>query len=248
MPQLQNLDVEFVSLVDRAAVRSPSNPTEPQKFLLYKKESGANPDSPKGGNVDKSEELSAALEKAEAERDELATKVAKLEKKLAKAVPAEPEQINKDELPRAVREALEKAEKRAEKLEKKAAEDAEIAKAERNLRLTREFVAKAQSEFPLVAGDASEFGPVLKRAAEMLSKEDYDLLEQRLVASNEQIHQGDLFKQAGDNRDGQRTDGLDEVARKAEELKKSDPNMSNFEAMRAAARGDDGARYLEAVR
>jgi hypothetical protein len=31
---LKNLDVEYVSLVDRAAVRDPSNPDEPQRFLL----------------------------------------------------------------------------------------------------------------------------------------------------------------------------------------------------------------------
>jgi hypothetical protein len=40
MPELKNLVVEWLSLVDRAAVRDPSSPTEPQKFLLWKRESG----------------------------------------------------------------------------------------------------------------------------------------------------------------------------------------------------------------
>src|SRR5579871_2796412 len=68
MPHLQDLSVEWVSLVDRAAVRDPSAPTEPQKFLLWKSESGANTDPTKGGTVPTAEELSAALAKAEQER------------------------------------------------------------------------------------------------------------------------------------------------------------------------------------
>ena len=35
---LRNLEVEWVSLVDRAAVRDPSNPDEPQRFLLTKRD------------------------------------------------------------------------------------------------------------------------------------------------------------------------------------------------------------------
>jgi len=35
---LSNLDVSYVSLVSRAAVRDPSNPSEPQRFLLTKHE------------------------------------------------------------------------------------------------------------------------------------------------------------------------------------------------------------------
>jgi hypothetical protein len=34
--RLQNLVVEYVSLVDRSAVRDPSDPDEPQRFLLTK--------------------------------------------------------------------------------------------------------------------------------------------------------------------------------------------------------------------
>lgn len=38
MPQLADVDVEFVSLVDRAAVRDPVNRKEPNRFLLWKRD------------------------------------------------------------------------------------------------------------------------------------------------------------------------------------------------------------------
>lgn len=38
MPELKNLDVQWVSLVDRAAVRDPDDPTAPMRFLLAKGE------------------------------------------------------------------------------------------------------------------------------------------------------------------------------------------------------------------
>lgn len=259
MPNLVNLDVEFVSLVDRAAVRNPTNQSEPQRFLLFKKESGANTD-PEGGTMSEAE-LSAALEKAEterdeasakvtkaeSERDELSAKVSKLEEQvqtLQKADP-KPEQINKDELSPLVREALEKAEKRAEDADARIEKAEKLAKAERDERVTRDFVAKAE-EIPLVAGDAAEFGPVLKRASESLSKEDFDLLNQRLAAANEQISKSALFKQMGSDADGERGSGDGDLARKAEEIQKS--GGSRFDAMREAARGQDGARYLQSVR
>lgn len=47
MPQLTNLDVEFVSLVDRAAVRDPVKQSEPMRFLITKRDSA---DPSQGGH------------------------------------------------------------------------------------------------------------------------------------------------------------------------------------------------------
>lgn len=86
--RLSDLDVSFVSLVNRAAVRDPSNPTEPMRFLLTKGEQpvvdmtarGAT-NQPEGGHMPDTEaELRAALEKAEAVNTKLQAKVEKLEK------------------------------------------------------------------------------------------------------------------------------------------------------------------------
>ena len=41
MPQLKDLDVQFVSLVDRAAVRDPQRKSEPRRFILMKREGAA---------------------------------------------------------------------------------------------------------------------------------------------------------------------------------------------------------------
>lgn len=250
MPHLQDLDVEFVSLVDRAAVRDSSHQTEPQKFILWKSESGNN--NPNGGDMPTNEELTAALEKAGQERDEAQANLAKAEKKLAKQSKKdeEPEQINKDELPQAVREALEKAEARAEKLEKKAAEDAKIAKQERDLRLTREFVAKAETEFPNVGGDAGEFGPMLKAMSETLSEDVYKAVETRLRAAEEQVRTSNLFKELGQG--GDPTPGanaeIEAATRKADELRKADPALTPYDAMRLAMSRDQQAAYLASVR
>jgi hypothetical protein len=258
MPRLQNLDVEFVSLVDRAAVRDPSNPTEPQRFLVWKAERGATTD-PEGGTMTEAE-LSAALEKAETERDEakaardeqvskaeeLAAKVEKLEKAVADAKPAEPVELNKADLSPEWQARIEKMEADQQTDREKAEKAEKLAKAERDERVTREFVAKAET-VKHVAGDTSEFGRVLKAASETLSKEDMDLLEQRLSAANEQIEKGELFKQFGQGGDAQRASGDDTIVRKAEEIRKADPNVSQYEAMRRAA-SEHGGEYLQAVR
>lgn len=198
-------------------------------------------------------ELTAALQKAEQERDAAQADLAKAEKKLAKKDKGdEPkdEPINKDDLPQAVREALEKAEARAEKLEKQAAEDAKIAKAERDLRLTREFVAKAETEFPNVGGDASEFGPMLKAMSETLSEDVFKAVETRLRAAEEQVRTSNLFKELGQG--GDPTPGanaeIEAATRKADELRKADPALTPYDAMRLAMSRDQQAAYLASVR
>lgn len=257
MPRLQNLAVEWVSLVDRAAVRDPSNPTEPQRLLLWKSESGA-PNTPDRGGTMSDAEPSAALKKAETERDELVDKVEKLEASLAEAVKKaeaekpEPEQINKDELSPAVRDRLEKLEKAEQESAERLAKAEEIAKAERDQRITREFVAKAEDSFALVGGDPAEFGPLLKSASEKLSKEEYEALETRLRAANEQVSKSNLFKEAGiggDPKPGSDAD-LETLQRKAEELRKSDSSLTPYDAMRLAmvSNPEAQAAYLASVR
>jgi hypothetical protein len=257
MPELRNLEVEFLSLVDRAAVRDPSSPTEPQRFLLWKKESGA-PDPIGGSMTAESAAFESALEKAEARINEA---IAKMQEKLDEVTKADapvldPEptadvtDVTKDELPPAVREALAKAEKEAETLRKQASDAEELAKAERDLRVSREFVELAKSELPAL-GDPTVVGPRLKRLSEVLSKDEYDehLREQR--ALNAQLVKSELFKQFG--RDGDPTPGagdVDEIRKVAQELRKSDNSLSEYEAMAAALKGNRDAqdRILNAVR
>lgn len=250
MPEIRDLEVEYVSLVDRAAVRDPSNPSQAQRHIFWKAESGA-PTDPEGGTMTEAE-LTAALQKAEQERDEAKAELAKAEKKLAKKdkKDEEPAQIDKADLPPAVREALEKAEARADKLEKQAEEDAKIAKAERDLRITREFVAKAETEFPLVGGNGEEFGPVLKAMSETLTEDMFKAVETRLRAAEEQVRVSNLFKELGQG--GDPTPGanaeIEAATRKADELRKADPDLTPYDAMRLAMSRDQQAAYLASVR
>lgn len=263
--RLSDLNVEFVSLVDRAAVRDPSNPTEPQKFLLWKAESGAGdttPTEPQGGPMNP-DELKAALAKAEQERDQAreAAQKAETERDAAKAdlekaqtptEPAKPEadDLNKADLPDAVRARLEKAEADAAAANERIEKAEKLAKAEREIRVTREFVAKAESYRALVI-KADEFGPVLKEAAEKLSKEAYDAIESVLKAADEQIAKGELFKEHGRGGDAQATSGgSDALVAKAAELRKSDSSLTEGQAMeRAIAENPELARqHLDTVR
>jgi chromosome segregation ATPase len=251
VPELRNLDVSWVSLVDRAAVRDPSNPSEPQRFLVWKAESGSNPTPKEGAMPPTTEELTARVAKAESERDELNQRVQKLEQKLAKkGDKPQPAPVDKSQLAPEVRAMIEKAERDAEQTRKEADEAKKIAKAERDQRIEREFISKAETEFANMPGDKTELGQLLKTASEKLGKADYDMLEQRLRAADEQIKTGDLFKQFGQDGEHQPSSAEDTIARNAAELRKADPSLGEYEAMRQAARGDRNAQasYLNAVR
>lgn len=271
MPSLQNLDVEWVSLVDRAAVRDSENPTEPMRLLLWKRE---HPNPPQEGRMT-AEETTAALAKAQEDlkkaedradaaeakatkADEQIEALTKSVDELKKATSSDPEpaRLDKSELAEPVRAALEKAEadarahaERAEKAEKDAKEAGDIAKAEREERLTKEFVAKAES-YKALPVKKDEFGPVLKEASEKLSKESYEALETVLKAADAQVAATDLFKEQGRGGDGKPSDALGEAQAKAAELRKADSSLSEAEAMRKAFAENPelAARYQDEVR
>jgi hypothetical protein len=271
---LRSLDVEFVSFVNRAAVRDPQNPTEPQRFLVWKSERGSGDDptpDPNGGTMTEAE-MVAAVEKAEQERDDANTKLAKAETDhaaLAEKVDAlekaaksddEPAEVNKADLSPEVRALVEKAEKaeqaaaeRIAKAEKDAQEASDIAKAERDQRITREFVAKAE-EFRSLSVEPAKFGPILKSVSEKLTKEEVDELDRVLKAADEQLRQSGIFKEAGVSGDprtgGTSEEQVSELQRKAEEIRKTDPSVSQWQAMEQARLADRQAQdaYLASVR
>ena len=200
------------------------------------------------------EDLAAAT----SERDDAIAKAAAFGGKKAPPFKADSKQddddeddVSKADLPAAVRARLEKADAEIVALRKQADEAAAIAKAERDRRVTSEFVAKADADFRCVGGNPDEFGPILKRASETLDKADYDALEQRLRAANAQIETSAIFKAMGANGDGDARIGVDgEVTRKAQELRKNDSSLSLVEAKaRVFAENPDlAARHLQNVR
>lgn len=277
---LKNLEVSCVSLVNRAAVRDPSNPSQPQRLLLWKAE-----DHPTPGGVmpTATEELAAALTKADlpdsvrealTKAQERETALAKATEDLAKATAdmaaltakvtelekagkTEPEPtVDLSKADPAIRAMLEKAEaegkalaERVEKAEAATAEADKLAKAERDARVTREFVTKAEAYKALVI-KAEEFGPVLKSVAEKLTKEEAEAIDTVLKAADAQISASELFKEQGaGGRVPAADSALAEVQRKAEELKKSDPTLSDAKALEKAMDSDRELqrRYLAEV-
>lgn len=88
---------------------------------------------------------------------------------------------------------------RMEDLEKRYQAAEEIAKSERDLRLTREYISKA-AEYN-VPVDPKELGPVLYRMAETMSFEDCAVIAKCLDAAGEMIFQEQGYIGGGDNAD-----------------------------------------------
>ncbi len=291
---LQDVRANFVSLVDRAAVRDPANKSEPRRFLLWKAEDAPIPTAQGGDQMSTgtaptaAEDLQAAITKAqEAGVDVGAVTLEKLSAK-GSGPPAGDDPTKKDDIDAAdgkpsgkgstsdggaegtdggsgvsktdlskadpaVREALEKADEQVRSALAKAAAAEATANQERDLRVTREFVAKAEDDFGHLAQDPQVIGPVLKRAHETLSPEDYEALTGVLKAADEGIETGKLFAEFG--KSGQPgPDSEGDTAAKLEkavvEIRKADPNLSVAAAYEQAMRNDPKLQqdYLVAER
>lgn len=91
-------------------------------------------------------------------------------------------------LPEEVKKYIQDVEKRAKDAE-------EIAKKEREERITKEFIAKA-AQFKAIAVKPEEFGPVLKSISEY-NADVYSKLEAVLKAANEVVEKSKLFESIG---------------------------------------------------
>lgn len=267
LSNLTGLDVDFVSLVSRAAVRNPSRPTEPMRFALTKSEvpvvdlNARGATTTEGGHMpnETEAELRAALEKAEQENAQLRKAAKKAAKKAGKKV--QPTDANPDpdhdgdddrtpegdtdhdyQPPKGGKmsksEEIAKAEERIQKAEGRAKQAEKIAKQERDLRVRSEFVEVAKSELGSLPGTADEKGAELHRLSDVLSKEEFDAHLTRQRAANEQLKKAerDLYGQIG--RDGSpdpsNADAVDRVRKEAAEIRKADPDVSGYDAMRRA--------------
>jgi hypothetical protein len=142
------------------------------------------------------------------------TKATALDKRVKELESAKSKDTPEEEawkaLPEPVRKRIEETEKRARDAE-------EAAKAERDKRLTAEYVAKAQT-FKALPVKADEFGLVLKRLAECApSESDYAEIERVLKAAEAQLQQSDLFKERGVPGEATATSAIDEINKLATE-------------------------------
>jgi hypothetical protein len=88
---------------------------------------------------------------------------------------------------------------RVEELEGQQQQAIEIAKSERDLRLTREYISKAAEYNLPIAPD--ELGPVLYRMAETMSYEDCSVIAKALETAGEIIFEETGYTGGGDNTD-----------------------------------------------
>jgi len=141
------------------------------------------------------------------------------------------EDIFLDELSKAIRDEDGRADfskalqARFEAYESEISKAQELAASERDLRLEREFIAKAAEFSVPVAAD--ELGPVLKRAAESLSSEDFSVIVKCLDAATELSQ--DVFGEVGKRGTGANVDIFDAVEAEAGEIAKS-RNISREQA------------------
>ena len=114
------------------------------------------------------------------------------------------------------REAVNKALETVAKAEYRAQQAENIAKAERDLRLEREFIAKA-AEFNLPVR-SEELGPVLKRVAEATTEDDFKTIVKCLRAASAVNDFANPFGEVGKRGGGDNADILSSVDAAAAEL------------------------------
>lgn len=125
--------------------------------------------------------------------------------------------------------------------EERAAVAEEIAKAERENRLHREFIEKAAA-YDNLPVESGTFGIVLKDAAENMDADTYDALTTVLSAANEAIAQGGLMNEIGVTKSFDAESGMGRIEQVASVLQAENADLTR-EAAIAKAVTDDPALY-----
>ncbi len=127
--------------------------------------------------------------------------------------------------------------------QKEAKEAVDLAKRLEQEKLEGEFVTKAK-QFSKVVTKPEQLGPVLKRIADH-SKEDYQVIEAVLKAAEEMATRADLlYKELGSGADLGGGDAWDRIEKKAEEIKKHQPEITKEAAIQKAI-NENPALYTE---
>lgn len=170
--------------------------------------------------------LSSQVEKSDADIEALKSDVEDLRGTLAKSAPKDDEaaeEISKALLAKAdpaVRALIEKQQADLKRTE-------EIAKQEREARLEREYIAKAEA-LPMLSEEKATLAGVLRAAAEALTPEQNETLTTVLKAANEQIAKSNLFDSFG--RGGGETTISKSISAKVDEVMKADPTLTREQA------------------
>lgn len=206
----------------------------------YKKRDDDDPESEENRIVDEDEALDRlkALKKDDAELASLLDYVETLEAAndylMSKLEEEYEEGSDFDELMKTADPALVEIIKATEE---RAAMAEEIAKAERDYRVEREFIAKA-ADYSSLPIHPEEFGPVLKAAAEALTEEQFTALSQVLAASNEAIATGGVFDEIGRSAAFDADSSMGRIEQAAKHLQATDGELSREAAIAKAVTAD----------
>lgn len=252
---LSDIEVDEVSLVDRPANQharvaiAKRAPEETVTFYTEQGEAVEDIDDLEAGTVVYSEDRSQAfvIEESDAEgveeqelelvgkADDTDDFAARVREDLSKALG----DVERDDV-------ISKAMGEVSKAQAEAREAQAIAKAERDLRLTREYISKADS-YGVPGVSAQELGPVLMRAAESLSHEDCVVLHKAFTGA------GAAFAELGTTGTASNYDAfgvIEELLQPAEDSELSKALQANgsdqHEAIEKAFDADPAAydRYL----
>ena len=178
------------------------------------------------------------IESLESANAELMESIEKMQNEKDSEIAQQEEEILKSADPRLV-QIVKAAEERAIAAET-------IAKAERDFRLEREFVSKAQ-ELGSLPLNADSFGMILKSAADVLTTEQYDAIWQVLSAANAQISAGGIFGEVGKSATSEASTSLSAIEQAAARLRQEDSSLSKEQAI-AKAVSADASLYNQYIR
>ena len=168
------------------------------------------------------------IETLEAANAELVDTVSKLAEQVD-AIADEKEEVLKSADPKLV--AIVKG------LEERASAAEAIAKAERDHRMTQEYVSKASTLANLPI-KAEEFGVVLKNAAEALTEEAFNAIWQALSAANASITKSGLFTELGKSSALDNDGSLSVIEKAASALRQVDPALTREQSIAKAVAAD----------
>lgn len=112
----------------------------------------------------------------------------------------------------------------------------EIAKGEQDVRLTREWVEKAEGMTAIPGVVAEEFGPVLKSVASQVDPATMEVLVEKLGAANAAIKESAITKEHGAAGGGDEDD--DDLSKAVSKVMADEPGLSRAQAIAKAVEAD----------
>ena len=183
----------------------------------------------KDSEIEIPSEVFEYIEALEAANEELVASIEKMHEEANALQEAEKEDIFKSADPRLV-EIVKAAEERAMVAES-------IAKAERDFRLEREFVSKAQ-ELDSLPVKAEEFGLLLKSVADALTEEQYNSIWQVLSAANSSVAKSGMFEEVGKSSSSDSDAPMSVIEKAASAIMTENPALTKEQAVAKALQAD----------